>query len=229
MAFQLARDSLKLHISHRPKDSYYYDTLGWIGDILHVLEYTYNMAFILDSLIKDHYKDLEHPYPLEKWPDFFKSLSESGFALANFRMRDMIPMENQSSLRSLRIVRSIEVSFDGAGDAIRATAEIIDPLGRRSKKEHNRHSRVMNRLEEEEREEDLAHQDEMNRLDEEERRTMVAKARWDLVRDMAQHVDDPSQVLKAIAEQTLQGLMRGANALDTYEVKILEGPTDVSD
>ncbi|HEY1840173.1 MAG TPA: hypothetical protein VGG53_08100 [Mycobacterium sp.] len=159
--------------------------------------------------------------------DLLSSIEALGLPQANYVMRALIPAENQSSLRSLRIVRSIELSFDGAGDAIRATADIIDPLGRRAKKEHNRHSQAMNRLEEEAKQEQLAHLDEMNWLEEEAKRTAVGRARLDLALELAEHLDDSGPVLREIAEQALRGLIRGASALDTFEVKILEGPTDL--
>ena len=223
MAYDSARKSLKLHISRRREDSY--DTLGWVGDILSVLEYTYNVAAVFTLL--------RQSYNYDRVPEIAQILEradEFGFAGINYSLRTYIPLEAQARLLLLQIVDSVEIGFDGLGDAIDALAKVIDPLHRRAKKEDNRHTQEMNLLHEQEKKADLdtkeknnQHKQTMDRLEEEDRKTQVVRARLQLLRELEQQVGPSDELTKQIASYVMKELMRGGDALDRNEIRIIEG------
>jgi hypothetical protein len=114
VAYDTTRKGLKIHVSR----DHSYDTLGWIGDILSTVEYTYNVAAVLTLLNQSFHDD--------RMPEIASTLDRSnqfGFSTLNLSLREFIPPEAQARLVSLRVVNSIEIGLDGLGDAINAVAE----------------------------------------------------------------------------------------------------------
>jgi hypothetical protein len=225
MAYSAERKALTIHVSRDDT----YDTLGWIGDILSALEYTYNIAAVLNLSRQNYFDDRLHEIV-----GTLSHASQLGFSATNLSLREFIPLDAQSRLLTLRVVNSVDIGFDGLGEAIDATADVADPLRRRARKEANRHAAEKHQYDEVAMQEAHRHTAAMNAYAEEERRlqledkrTETVRARLDLLTGISMNMDKTNYEERQtqIHDYAFRELMRGGNELDKNDdVKIIDGP-----
>lgn len=197
---------LTLHIAGRD-----HTTIGWVSDTLVALEYSYNLAAVVEIHHQGYFHDAD---TIERLAVTFQHLREYSFGTANLLLRQYIPDDAQVQLDFVNAKSSFDVSVRGLGEPIkevRQALEKLDPIDRAGRREQNRHAAVMNSLEEEERASEVnAHR--LNRM-------------LDLIDRVSQSDFGLSREAEAqLKSNIVEQFFRAQSAIEQNDIHVLEGP-----
>jgi hypothetical protein len=127
------------------------NTVGQVTDLLDYVEYSYNLGAVVEVVDQGY---LEHQ--LGQILSVLRSVDHIGVHTACYGLRTALGNDGAQLLfTGFQPTGSSIVSFQGLSNIIDALARVFDPGRRAGQKEDRRHTRVMNKIEEEKAEVDL--------------------------------------------------------------------------